>query len=238
MKRMHAHLAGRSIADEWLTPPELVRALGPFDLDPCAQPPERRQWRTAAEMYSLPQDGLSLPWEGRVWLNPPYGKVLEAWMERMAQHQNGVALVFARTETQAFNRWIWPLASAVLFVEGRIRFHRPDGTQFRDGGAPSVLVAYDAPYKLRNAAALQDADIAGAWLDTRRGLVMVPQAPWATWRDRVLGHLRSMGRATLQQLYQVIAKDATVPKSNRHVEAKVRQTLYLYAKREGDLWAA
>jgi len=238
VKRMHAHVSGNPQTLEWLTPPGLVQALGPFDLDPCAPAEGRRVWPTAALHYSLPQDGLKLPWEGRVWCNPPYGKELERWVERMAHHQNGIALIFARTETQAFNRWIWPMASAMLFLEGRIRFHRPiTGEQYRDGGAPSVLVAYDRD-GIRNAAAIKDAGIPGAWLDARRGLVMVPAAVWSTWRDRVLGHLRRMGSATLGQVYEAIAADPNVPAANNHVQAKVRQTLYLHAQRDGERWRA
>lgn len=55
--------------DEWLTPPEILRALGEFDLDPCA--PVVRPWETAARHYTVQDDGLALPWEGRVWCNPP-----------------------------------------------------------------------------------------------------------------------------------------------------------------------
>lgn len=52
--------------DEWLTPPELLRALGPFALDPCA--PVVRPWDTAERHYTVEDDGLSIPWVGRVWL--------------------------------------------------------------------------------------------------------------------------------------------------------------------------
>lgn len=48
--------------DEWLTPPELIRALGEFDLDPCA--PAKRPWDTAKLHYSLPTDGLKMKWGG------------------------------------------------------------------------------------------------------------------------------------------------------------------------------
>lgn len=50
--------------DEWLTPPEILRALGPFDLDPAA--PIVRPWDMAARHYTKIDDGMSQPWEGRV----------------------------------------------------------------------------------------------------------------------------------------------------------------------------
>jgi len=131
-------------SDEWLTPPEILEALGPFDLDPCAAPLPR-PWPTAAKHYNREEDGLVLPWEGRVWCNPPYGKIAGKWLNRMALHANGIALIFARTETEMFFREVWEKAYGVLFIEGRLHFHYPDGTRCKNNsGAPSVLVAYDA----------------------------------------------------------------------------------------------
>lgn len=132
------------MTDEWLTPPEILAALGPFDLDPCS--PVDRPWDTAAAHLSVEDDGLSTPWRGRVWLNPPYSEV-DPWMERMAAHGRGTALLFARTETRCWETHIWPHVSAVLFLFGRLTFYRGDGTAAKAGhnsGGPSVLLAYGA----------------------------------------------------------------------------------------------
>lgn len=127
--------------DEWLTPPCIIQACGPFDLDPCA--PVSRPWDTAIEHYSIVENGLSQPWLGRVWCNPPYGKDTGKWLSRMAQHGNGIALIFARTETRMFFEHVWPHASAMLFIEGRLHFHFVSGVRApTNAGAPSVLVAY------------------------------------------------------------------------------------------------
>lgn len=123
---------------EWLTPPEIVQALGPFDLDPCS--PAERPWATAYSYYT--KDGLRLPWFGRVWLNPPYGKQTFIWMRRLADHGSGVGLIFARTETRGFHAQVWERAHAVFFFRGRIRFYRTDGTQAGPANAPSCLVSY------------------------------------------------------------------------------------------------
>lgn len=126
----------------WLTPPEIIEALGPFDLDPCAAP-EPRPWPTAGRHIALPEDGLEAEWHGRVWCNPPFGKHTAAWLERMAKHGNGIALAFARTETAMFQRWVWPFASAVCFVAGRPHFHRQDGARASgNSGGPICLIAY------------------------------------------------------------------------------------------------
>lgn len=72
---------------EWLTPPAIIAALGPFDLDPCA--PVERPWPTAAKHYTIADDGLSQDWHGLVWLNPPFGPDAATWLARLADHGTG-----------------------------------------------------------------------------------------------------------------------------------------------------
>lgn len=156
---MGSHQSARMKNDEWLTPPEIVRALGAFDLDPCA--PIIRPWETAKEHYTMVMDGLSLPWHGRVWCNPPYGKEAARWLKRLADHGNGIALIFARTETAAFFSEVWTRATALLFIEGRLHFYTVDGERAKaNSGAPSVLVAYG----WGNAEALKNSGIQGKFI--------------------------------------------------------------------------
>jgi hypothetical protein len=127
--------------DRWLTPLELINSLGTFDLDPCGAPghPTAREVWTPEEVG----DGLSMPWHGRVWLNPPYGRTMTDWMRALATHGEGTALVFARTETQMFHDWVWPHATAIAFLRGRLTFLQPDGGKpIANSGAASVLIAY------------------------------------------------------------------------------------------------
>lgn len=135
------HESAQTGTDCWLTPPALITALGPFDLDPCAAP-EPRPWPTAARHITLPDDGLTAAWDGRVFLNPPYSAI-DRWLGRLAAHGHGTALIFARTETARFTRYVWREATALLFLSGRLTFHRPNGKPGPgDAGAPSVLAAY------------------------------------------------------------------------------------------------
>lgn len=144
------------LSNDWLTPPRIVKALGTFDLDPCAHP--QQFYRTARRMIALPVDGLSAEWRGRVWLNPPYGRQLEKWIAKLAAHGNGIALVPARTEVES---WFWPhiweAAHALLFIRGRLYFHRPDGSTAGNAGHGSVLVAYGH----ENQDAIRDSGIIG-----------------------------------------------------------------------------
>jgi hypothetical protein len=153
--------AVRGATDCWLTPPEVIRALAPFDLDPCAAPGQ--PWTTAKHQYTPPQDGLQLPWFGRVWLNPPYGQQTGLWLDRLSQHGNGIALVFARTETAMFFEHVWSKVAGVLFLEGRLYFCQLDGTRAKgNAGGPSVLLAYGA----ENAQVLQGCSLEGAYCTT------------------------------------------------------------------------
>ena len=125
---------------EWLTPPEIIQALGLFDLDPCS--PINRPWNTAEQHYTIEEDGLSKEWYGRVWCNPPYGRQTFRWVNKLAEHGDGIALIFARTETNGFHDEIWRKADAVFFFRGRINFYYVDGTKSDRANAPSCLVAY------------------------------------------------------------------------------------------------
>jgi hypothetical protein len=145
---MGSHQSHTMLKDEWLTPPEMINCLGDFDLDPCA--PIARPWDTAAVHYTIEDDGLSKEWSGFVWCNPPYGRHASVWLDRMASHNNGIALIFARTETKMFFEHVWAKAACLLFIEGRLFFHHVDGTRAKsNSGAPSVLVGYGDESKRR-----------------------------------------------------------------------------------------
>ena len=138
---LSAHQSAAMKSDEWLTPPEVLSRLGAFDLDPCS--PINRPWPTATHHFTVEDDGLAWPWDGRVWCNPPFGREAVKWMRRMAEHGNGIALIPARTETEMFYETVWGRADAVLFMKGRPHFHRVDGSRASfNSGAPICLVAY------------------------------------------------------------------------------------------------
>ncbi len=139
---MGSHQSARNQTDTWLTPPTIIYALGgDFDLDPCC--PKNMPWKTANRMLTKEDDGLSVLWKGRVFLNPPYSKEARVWLDRLAAHGNGIALIFARTETKWFQQSVWQWADGILFLHDRLHFHLIDGTRAEaNAGAPSCLVAY------------------------------------------------------------------------------------------------
>lgn len=133
---------------EWYTPPHVFEALGlEFDLDPAA-PHGGVPWIPARRHLTRADDGLSRPWHGRVWLNPPYGRQTPAWLRRLARHGDGIALVFARSDTAWFQQFA-PQATVLCFVAGRLRFVPGDARSRRStAGAPSLLMAFGLPCAL------------------------------------------------------------------------------------------
>lgn len=126
----------------WFTPKYIVEALGPFDLDPCTQ--SFRPFNTALNHYCEDegQCGLSLPWHGRVWLNPPYGKSMHLWLDKFNQHKNGVALVFARMGNEAIQKCVTN-GAGFYFLRNRIKFLDREGKMARsNAGADSCLIHY------------------------------------------------------------------------------------------------
>lgn len=151
-------------SDTWLTPPWILKPLGRFDLDPAASI-ENPGWTGAARQYTETDDGLSQTWEGRVWLNPPYGRGIEKWLQKLTEHGDGIALVFARTDTKTWQDWIFPHAHGAHFLRGRIKFHTPNGTLgSHPAPAPAALIAYGK----QNATALAAANLPGHYLQIRR----------------------------------------------------------------------
>lgn len=216
------------INDEWLTPPDIFRPLGEFDLDPCA--PIVRPWATAKMHYTIEDDGLFLPWNGRVWLNPPYGKTMGQWLNKMAVHGNGIALTFARTDTQAFQQYVFQHASSILFLAGRVTFYRVDGTRGGfNGGAPSALISYGR----QNMEAIGDSGLKGKHLLINYTPVILVGCECRTWQTVVTVSMEKLnGEASLNAVYEMVA--ALAPEKvqkNEHYKAKVRQTLQVYFHR-------
>ena len=87
----------------------VVACLGTIDLDPCSNA-EGKPNVPARKHYTAADDGLSKQWRGRVYMNPPYGDEIDAWVAKLCEeHQAGrvpeaIALVPARTDTEWFAR--------------------------------------------------------------------------------------------------------------------------------------
>lgn len=221
---MGSHQSARSETNTWFSPPAIFDALGgadSFDLDPCSH--VDRPWPTARQHYTQEDNGLLLPWWGRVWLNPPYTiSLITRFLARMAEHNCGTALIFARTETDPFHRYVWGAASGLLFLRGRLNFHREDGTRAEaNGGAPSVLIAYGDDDRDILAAAPID----GAFVPLRLPRSVLVTALPSTWSEALAAFFDGRSEpATLGEIYQAFINHPKT-RSNQHWRDKLRQVL-------------
>ncbi len=176
----------------WLTPHEWFQpgALGRFDLDPCAPALDHY---TATQCFTIKEDGLKQEWPAgsTVWLNPPY-KGIYPWIDKAIDHAkrggSGIGLVFVRTDAKWMQRWLdQGRLSAMLFLEGRIKFKRGGG-EGGETGAPagSVLIGWGKASLSRLVEAHQSASLYGptqkAKLKTG-GVMLKFYGPVEAWMD-------------------------------------------------------
>lgn len=233
MTGIGGHHSARSKSVSWITPPDIIEALGgpeSFDLDPCAATPQ--PWPCARHSYTVRDDGLALPWFGRCYVNPPYStRAIGRWLQRLAEHGTGIALIFARTETEAFFSQVWERANALLFLRSpRVHFHRPDGSRApHNCGAPVVLCAYG----MSDMDLLSCEPVPGQFVPLRfpRGIVLtlLEQCTFngdknPTWREELSGLLGSTGPIALADIYRHFSTHFKA-RGRAHWRAQIRKVL-------------
>ena len=121
-------------SDDYYTPAWMFEAMGlEFDVDVCA-PPSGIPWVPCRRFFTKAEDGLSQPWEGRVWMNPPYSQPTP-WVRRFIAHGHGVSLTpFAKAN---WFHELWNAADALVAPGVR-------GSHFVGGAIsyPVVLAAF------------------------------------------------------------------------------------------------
>jgi hypothetical protein len=146
--------------DGWETPADLgaalARAVGGFDLDPCAVTTDKRRARVkAAVLLTVDDDGLAVPWHGRVFCNPPYGRALPLWVRKCASERAViVALLPARPDAAWFHDYIAGRAD-IFMLRGRLHFG--DGDRCAPFASAVVLWGADTTLVRRIAMVLPNA---------------------------------------------------------------------------------
>lgn len=124
----------------WATPQDFFDKLNEefdFETDVCALPSNAKCRR----FFSPEVDGLKQTWRGVCWMNPPYGRVISAWIKKA--HESAVAgatvvaLVPARTDTRWWHDYVQK-ASEIRFVKGRLRF----GNATASAPFPSAIIVF------------------------------------------------------------------------------------------------
>lgn len=163
-KAFYTHAGNASTNQSWETPAALLEGLhgvfGRFDLDPCA--PRKSRTRVRARVHLTEEDdGLSVGWRGVVFVNPPYGRGLAAWVAKAHREveegraRTVVALLPARPDTAYWHEHVAGRA-VVYFLRGRLRF----GDGGNSAPFPSALAVWGAGPGMLEAL---DAALPGAW---------------------------------------------------------------------------
>jgi transcriptional regulator with XRE-family HTH domain len=152
VRAFSTHAGNSSGNNLWETPAELAEALsqavGGFDIDPCAATADRRRARIKAKiLLTEADDGLSVPWTGRVFVNPPYGRGISNWIRKcFEESQRGctvVGLVPARPDSSHWHRFVANHAD-IFMIRGRLKF----GDGANSAPFPSCIVVWGADARL------------------------------------------------------------------------------------------
>jgi site-specific DNA-methyltransferase (adenine-specific) len=114
-----------SARGDWGTPRSLYEAAvecwGAFLLDAAAS----KENALCSDFCDAERDGLVTPWRSTTWCNPPYGRMVGAWVDKATDEAGGgvrsVLLLPARTDTRWWHRAMEE-AYEIVLLRGRVRF--------------------------------------------------------------------------------------------------------------------
>ena len=119
-----------SKSNSWGTPLHIKEQYEDY-FDPCP--------------YNYTVDGLSIEWEEKNFVNPPYSN-LTPWCKKCYEEwelgKEIVLLIPARTDTKYFHEYILPTEPDITFIKGRLKFIDLDGSCEKPTTAPfpSLLI--------------------------------------------------------------------------------------------------
>ena len=158
MKRKGPAVQLSATSVEHYGPPELAEAaryvLGGIDLDPASCEQANSLIR-ATVYYSKEEDGLSKEWAGRVYLNPPGGRIVDmghscnsaaVWWHKLAANWYGgevdsalfviFNLELLRYAQERSGKYLHPLAFPTCWPTERVDFYKPGPNGPEPQGSP------------------------------------------------------------------------------------------------------
>lgn len=113
-----------SKTDMWATPQDFFNKLNKefsFELDVCAI-----EENAKCQKYYTPEiNSLEQEWSGTCWMNPPYGRTINKWIQKAYEESQKpnttvVCLIPARTDTRYWHDYC--MKGEIRFVKGRLKF--------------------------------------------------------------------------------------------------------------------
>ena len=128
-----------SKTDDWATPQAFFDELHKefnFDLDVCASDTNHN----CSRYFTVDQDGLCQPWDGTIWMNPPYGREIGKWMKKAVESWKAGATVVCLVPSRTDTAWWHGYATQgeIRFIRGRLKF----GNAKTSAPFPSAVVVY------------------------------------------------------------------------------------------------
>ena len=128
-----------SKTDDWATPQAFFDELHKefnFDLDVCASDTNHK----CSRYFTVEQDGLFQPWDGTIWMNPPYGREIGKWMKKAVESWKAGATVVCLVPSRTDTAWWHDYATQgeIRFIRGRLKF----GNAKTSAPFPSAVVIY------------------------------------------------------------------------------------------------
>ena len=131
---------------DWGTPREFMSYLSrSLCIRPTLDVSADHHNAKALEYYTEADNGLEKPWNGVVWCNPPYENQ-KAWIEKalleLENYDRCYFLIPCRPDTRYFHDLIWPNASRIWLIKGRMNFVSPHSVKGGNAPFPSMLVQF------------------------------------------------------------------------------------------------
>jgi len=125
---LFGHEQEMTTSDDYYTPAWVFEDMAvEFDMD-VASPPGGVPWIPARRFLTMADDGLTSPWEGKVWMNPPFSGARH-WVKRFMEYGNGIALLPMARSNWLNDIWdtgdplvLLPKVGSFVFVGGTVSY--------------------------------------------------------------------------------------------------------------------
>lgn len=137
---------------EYFTPENILGCTrhyfgGPIPLDPATISTNP----TKAEIfYTQAEDGLILPWDHAVFVNPPYGRVIKDWTKKIRDSSElGTQIIALLPCGARFSTRYWQdnilsdCLDVICFVRGRVSFLDEQGNKVGQNPYDSAIYGYN-----------------------------------------------------------------------------------------------